>query len=42
VVGVLVDVLTEAGVPEAALAQVGEMAVPLEEVICGAAETADG
>jgi hypothetical protein len=37
VVGVLVDVLTEAGVPEAALAQVGEMAVPLEEVICGAA-----
>ena len=37
VLGVLVDVLAEAGVPEAALAQVGQMAVPLEEVICGAA-----
>jgi hypothetical protein len=35
VLGVLVDVLTEAGVPEEALAQVKAMAGPLEEVICG-------
>jgi len=35
VLGVLVDVLTDAGIPDAALAQVKEMAGPLEEVICG-------
>jgi hypothetical protein len=40
VLGVLADVLGEAGIPEAALEQLGEMAGPLEEAICGPAGSA--